>query len=172
MAEKKRETGLRNQLKKRWPLVIGIVLFLIILAACALYHQMAIAPMDCYEIGPGTDSERWRFTLEDGTVLLPEDGVLPIDGTDITVICQTDITEPVANKPLIVITANSTDCVFLSNGRIIYSPSGRYSDGGFDPIEYKKTSASGQLRLNLTESSQLTMVVQFQGNEYKIRRKR
>ena len=170
MAGEKRETGSRDQLAKHWPLAIGIVLFLIVLAACALYHQTAIAPMECYEIGPGTDSGRWRFTLADGTVLQPENGVLPIDGADITVICKTDITEPVTNKALIAVTANSADCVFLSNGRVVYSPSGRYSDGGFDATEYKKTSASGQLRLDLTQSPQLTMVVQFQGAENRLSR--
>ena len=153
-----------------WPLAVGIVLFLIVIAACALYHQAAIAPMESFEIGPDSDPTRWIFTLEDGTILLPENGVLPIEGTDTTVICQTDVTEPVTDQSLLVITANSSDCVFLQDGRIIYSPSGRYADGHFDSTGYKKASASGQLRMDLTQSARLTMAVQFQGSENRLSR--
>ena len=123
-----------------------------------------------YEIGPESDPTRWSFTLEDGTVLQPENGVLPIDGVNTTVICKTDVAEPVTDKTLIVITANSSDCVFLQNGRVIYSPSGRYADGRFDSTGYKKTSATGQLRVDLTQSAILTMAVQFQGSEKRLSR--
>ncbi|MBQ3866337.1 MAG: hypothetical protein II776_05495 [Clostridia bacterium] len=41
--------------------------------------------MESYEIGPESDPTRWSFTLEDGTVLQPENGVFPIDGVDTAV---------------------------------------------------------------------------------------
>ncbi|MBQ9545398.1 MAG: GHKL domain-containing protein [Clostridia bacterium] len=126
--------------------------------------------MESFEIGPASDPDRWQFTSEKGTVILPENGVLPLDGADNTVICKTDVKESAAEKSLLVITANSSDCVFLQNGRVIYSPSGRYAEGKFDSSEYKKTSASGQLRIDLTESSQLTMIVQFTGGENRLSR--
>ena len=170
MTDEKKRIRLHGRIVIHWPLAVGIVLFLIVIAACALYHQAAISPMESYEIGPESDPTRWSFTLEDGTVLQPENGVLPIDGADTTVICKTTVTEPVTDKTLIVITANSSDCVFLQDGRVIYSPSGRYSDGQFDSTGYKKTSATGQLRVDLTQSAQLTMAVQFQGSENRLSR--
>ena len=170
MVNKEKKAGLHRRLLNHWTLAVGIVLFLIVIAAYALYHQVAISPMASFDIGPDRDPSRWTFTLEDGTILEPENGVLPIDGINTTVICKTDVTEPVTDKTLIVITANSSDCVFLREGHVIYSPSGRYADGHFDSTGYKKTSATGQLRLDLTQSSQLTMVVQFQGSENRLSR--
>ena len=162
--------GTRGRVSAHLPLAIGIVLFLVVLAACAFYHQLSIRPMACYEIGPGSAPARWSFTLEDGTVLQPEDGVLAVEGQNTTVICKTEITESVTDKPLLVINANSSDCVFLQDGRVVYSPSGRYVEGAFDSTEYKKASASGQLRLDAADPVQLTMVVQLQGEENRLSR--
>ncbi len=170
MTDENKRIRSHGRIVNHLPLAIGIVLLLIVIAACALYHQAAISPMESYEIGPDSDPERWQFALEDGTVLVPENGVLPIDGVNTTVICKTEVTEPVTDKTLIVITANSSDCVFLQDGRVIYSPSGRYADGRFDSTAYKKTSASGQLRVDLTQSAILTMAVQFQGSESRLSR--
>ena len=170
MKDPKKKAVLRKGTSDRRTLAVGTVLFLIVIAACAVYHQVAIAPMESFEIGPASDPDRWQFTSEKGTVILPENGVLPLDGADNTVICKTDVKESAAEKSLLVITANSSDCVFLQNGRVIYSPSGRYAEGKFDSSEYKKTSASGQLRIDLTESSQLTMIVQFTGGENRLSR--
>ena len=169
MENRKIKPGTWAWIRDRWPLVIGIALFLVILAACVLYHRVAITPMESFEISPAADPARWTFTLEDGTVLQPEDGVLPVDSTDTVVICETVITEPITEKPLLVINANSSDCVFLQDGKAIYSPSGRYSEGAFDSFTYDKASASGQLRLNLPEKTgRLTMLVQFQGEDNKL----
>ena len=167
---RKNRIGSRGRSLNHLSLAIGIVLFLIVIAACALYHQVAITPMKSFEIGPANDPARWNFTLEDGTVLVPDGGVLPVGGVDTTVICKTDVTEPVTDKSLLIINANSSDCVFLRDGRVIYSPSGRYADGHFDSTGYIKASATGQLRVDLTQSAQLTMVVQFQGSENRLSR--
>ncbi len=124
--------------------------------------------MESFEIGPASDPARWIFSLEDGTVIHPEDGALPVSGSNVVVICETELTEPV-EKPLLVVNANSSDCVFLLNGRLVYSASGRYADGTFDSSEYQKAAASGQFRMSLTDSApRLTMIVQFQGDENRL----
>ena len=152
----------------RWPLIVSIVLFLAVLTVCALYHQTAITPMESFEIGPASDPARWIFSLEDGTVIHPEDGALPVSGPNAMVICETELTEPV-EKPLLVVNANSSDCVFILDGKLVYSASGRYADGTFDSSDYQKATASGQFRMSLTDSApRLTMIVQFQGDENRL----
>lgn len=150
-------------------LVIGILLFLAALIACALYIHRTTVPMDRYEIGPVSDPARWRFTLTDGSELQPEDGKLPTDGTDTVVVCETDLTEDVEDLSLIVVSSKSSDCVFFLDGQLIYSPSGRYRNGGFSEEAF--SSASGQFGLpGQAGGKHLTMIVQFKGEENRLSR--
>lgn len=152
-------------------LLIFILLFFAVLAVCILYIRRTTVPLECYEIGPASDPARWVFTLDDGTVLQPKDGALPIQSTNTVVICETVITGTVLDKPLLVVNANSSDCVFLLDGKMIYSASGRYSGGAFDSSKYEKTSASGQFGLpELGDGKRLTMIVQFSGEENRLSR--
>lgn len=160
-----------NKKHKRIPLLVSSVLFLAVLAVCALYNRMSITPLESYEIGPGADPARWRFTLTDGTVLRPEDGRLPAVSSDMVVICETDITVDPADKPVLVVSATSSDCVFLLNGEMLYSPSGRYQDGRFSAEPYGHAVSSGQFTIHLTgENDVLTMIAQFQGGENRLSR--
>ena len=173
MKDGKNKIGTHSWTASRWPLVIGIVLFLVVLTICILYHRTAITPMESYEIDPASDPARWTFTREDGTLLQPADGILPVDGPNAVVICETVLTEPtdITDKPLLVVNANSSDCAFLLDGRLVYAASGRYADGAFDSSDYQKATASGQFRMTLTDSAlQLTMIVQFQGEENRLSR--
>ncbi len=173
MKDGKTERGTQSRTASRWPLVTGVVMFLVVLTICALYHRTAVTPMESYEIGPASDPARWTFTRENGTPLQPADGILPVDGPNAVVICETVLAEPtdITDKPLLVVNANSSDCAFLLNGRLVYAASGRYADGAFDSADYQKAAASGQFRMSLTDSApQLTMIVQFQGEENRLSR--
>lgn len=165
----KKKSRARGWTRERWPLVIGIVFFLAVLAVCALYHRTAITPLPIHEIGPGSDPTRWTFSLEDGTAVWPEDGILPVDGPNAVVICETEVTGDVRELPLIVVTSKSSDCVFFLEGQLLYAPSGRYRNGGFSEDAF--TTASGQFGLPaLGNGKRLTMIVQFQDEENRLSR--
>lgn len=171
MEDMKKKPGPQAWIRERGPLWVGIVLLMAVLAVCVFYLQLTTKPMESFEIGPGNDPERWTYTLEDGTILQPVNGTFPISGTDMVVICETIITENVTDKPLLVVNANSSDCVFLLDGQLVYAASGRYSDGAFNSSPYVKASGSGQFRMSLTDSTpRLTMIVQFQGEENRMSR--
>ena len=155
----------------RIPFIFGIILFLAIVVICVLYIRLTVTPMEKYDLSPGSVPERWRFSLEDGTVLTPENGRLPLDGDNTVVICEVEITEEVSETPLLVINAVNSDCVFLMHGQIVYSPSGRYADGQFSDTAYDRSGASGQFVLHSSEETiHLTMIVQFQGEENRLSR--
>ncbi len=161
---------IRNvRIRENGKLLISAILFIAVITACILYIHRTTVPLDCYEIGPAGDTGRWRFTLTDGTLLQPQDGRLPIDGTDTLVVCETEIASDTREMPLIVVASKSSDCVFFLDGQLLYSPSGRYRDGGFSADAF--STASGQFGLPaLGDGSHLTMVVQFQGNENRLSR--
>ena len=151
-------------------LLAAVLLFLAVLAVCVLYIRRSTLPLERFEIGPASDPGRWQFTLTDGTLLSPEDGILPVEGSDTVVICETvltGITE--SDVPLMVVASKSSDCVFFLDGQMIYSPTGRYQDGAFSDAEF--TTASGQFGLpGLDEGQRLTMIVQLQGEENRLSR--
>ena len=156
-------------MKKNLPLLVGIFLFLAVLAVCITYIRLAATPMVCYEIGPSSAPGRWRFTLEDGTVLEPREGKLPLEGTNNVVVCETDIMENDEDLPLIVVASKSSDCVFFLDGQMIYSPSGRYQNGTFSDAAF--STASGQFGLpGRGAGKKFTMIVQFQGAENRLSR--
>ena len=157
--------------KQTWKLIIGVLLFLAVFTVCLLYIHQTTVPLSRYEISPAADPARWTFTLENGTVIQPENGSFPFTGTDTVVICETVITGTVLDKPLLVIIATSSDCVFFLDGKMIYSPSGRYTGGAYDSSKYEKSSASGQFVLpELGDGKRLTMIVQFSGEENRLTR--
>lgn len=155
--------------KKRLKLFCAALVCLAVLAVFVIYIRMAVTPMGSLSIGPAADPERWKFMLSDGTVISPQDGRLPVKGENALVICETALLEDEVENPLIVVVSVSSDCAFLLNDRLIYSPSGRYLDGGFSS-DIKFFGASGQFGLRISEDSRLTMVVQFQGSENRLSR--
>ena len=155
--------------KKRLKLFCAALVCLAVLAVFVIYIRMAVTPMGSLSIGPAADPERWKFMLSDGTVISPQDGRLPVKGENALVICETALLEDEVENPLIVVVSVSSDCAFLLNDRLIYSPSGRYLDGGFSS-DIKFSGASGQFGLRISEDSRLTMVVQFQGSENRLSR--
>ena len=155
--------------KKRLKLFCAALVCLAVLAVFAVYIRMAVTPMGSYSIGPAADPGRWTFRLSDGTVISPQDGKLPVKGENALVICETAVAANEVENPLIVVVSVSSDCAFLLNDQLIYSPSGRYSDGGFSS-DIKFSGASGQFGLRISEDSKLTMVVQFQGSENRLSR--
>ena len=165
MSNRKKE----NWIRRNGKLLAGVLLFITVITVCVLYIHRTTVPLDCYEIGPAVDTDRWRFTLTDGTLLQPQDGRLPIDGTDAVVVCETEISSDDRDLPLIVVASKSSDCVFFLDGQLLYSPSGRYRDGGFSVDAF--STASGQFGLPaLGDGGRLTMVVQFQGDENRLSR--
>ncbi len=114
----------QTESRERRTLFISILLFAAFLALCFAYIRQTTAPLAYSEIGPASDPARWQFFLEDGTVLLPEDGKLPLNGADSVVICETVLSED-DDRPLIVVASKSSDCVFFLEGELLYSPSGR-----------------------------------------------
>ncbi len=167
----KREKGhtLFQRIYEQRKLLIYILLFLVFFTVCILYIHRTTVPLDRNEIGPASDPDRWQFTLTDGTELQPQDGRLPIEGTDTVVVCETEISGDVRDLPLIVVTSKSSDCVFYLDDQLIYAPSGRYRDGGFSDAPF--STASGQFGLpGLGESRRLTMIVQFRGEENRLSR--
>ena len=151
-------------------LLISLLLFLAVLTVCVFYIHRTTVPLGRDEIGPARDPERWSFTLTDGTALRPLDGRLPLDGENTVVICETVLAEASGNDlPLMVVASKSSDCVFFLDGKMIYSPTGRYQDGTFSNTEF--TTASGQFGLpGSIEGKRLTMIVQFQGAENRLSR--
>lgn len=167
----KREKGhtLFQRIYEQRKLLIYILLFLVFFTVCILYIHRTTVPLDRNEIGPASDPDRWQFTLTDGTELQPQDGRLPIEGTDTVVVCETKISGDVRDLPLIVVTSKSSDCVFYLDDQLIYAPSRRYRDGGFSDAPF--STASGQFGLpGLGESRRLTMIVQFRGEENRLSR--
>ncbi len=165
MSNRKKE----NWIRRNGKLLAGALLLIAVTTVCILYIHRTTVPLDCYEIGPAGDTDRWRFTLTDGTPLQPQDGRLPIDGTDAVVVCETEISSDIRDLPLIVVTSKSSDCVFYLDGQLLYSPSGRYRDGGFSADAF--STASGQFGLPvLGDGRRLTMIVQFQGSENRLSR--
>ena len=170
MENKQKRNKLLAGIKAHIPFILGILLFLAILFVCVLYIRLSVTPMEKYDLSPGSVPDRWRFSLEDGIILTPEDGRLPLNGENTVVICETEITGNVSDDTLLVVNAVSSDCVFFLNGQVVYSPSGRYADGQFFSA-YNRSSASGQFVLHLPEETAcLTMIVQFQGNENRLSR--
>ena len=154
---------------KKIRLIFGIVILLAVIAVCVFYHRISTDSMESFQIGPRDDPGRWTYYLTDGTEIFPEDGILPVVDSDGTVICETQITEKIYERPFITVVSNSSDCVFLLDGTLVYSPSGRYEDGVFSSSEYIKGSASGKFELHMTEDSgHLTMIVQMQGEENRL----
>ncbi len=163
-----RKTG-KIRIRENGKLLISAILFIAVIIACILYIHRTTVPLNRYEIGPAGDTDRWRFSLTDGTPLQPQDGRLPIDGTDTVVVCETEISSDVREMPLIVVTSKSADCVFFLDGQLLYSPSGRYRDGDFSADAF--STASGQFGLPvLGDGRHLTMIVQLQGNENRLSR--
>ena len=159
--------GIRNRI----PFIIGILLFLVVLIICVMYIRLTVTPMERYDLSPGSAPECWRFSLEDGTVLTPENSRLPLEGENAAVICETEITEDVSEAPLVVVNAVSSDCVFFLDERLVYSPSGRFVDGKFSSTAYDRSGASGQFVLHSPkETFHLTMIVQFQEKENRLSR--
>ena len=171
MESKRKQSSLIVGTKAHLPFILGILLFLAVLIVCVLYIRWSVTPMAKYDMGPSSAPERWRFSLEDGAILTPEDGRLPLDGENTVVICETEIMEDVSDNPLLVVNAVSSDCVFFLDGQMVYSPSGRYADGQFSSSTYDRSGASGQFVLHLPEeTARLAMIVQFQGNESRLSR--
>ena len=157
------------RIRENGKLLVSAILFIAVVTACVLYIHRTTVPLARYEIGPAGDTDRWRFTLTDGTPLQPQDGRLPIEGTDAVVVCETELSSDVRELPLIVVTSKSSDCVFFLDGQLLYSPSGRYRDGGFSVDAF--STASGQFGLPvLGDGRRLTMIVQFQGSENRLSR--
>ena len=147
-------------------IILSIVIFFILLALCSVYIRLTFTSMPGYDLSPSNDPDRWSFTLEDGTILQPRDGELPLTGTDNVVICQTKLTEDVSLSPYFVVSANSTDCVIYINDSLVYAPSGRFSEGKYSDTGDIKVSASGQFIANITgDNDTLTMLVQFFGED-------
>ena len=162
--------ALFHRIYEQRKLLIYIFLFLSAFIICILYIHRTTVPLSCYEISPAIDPERWQFTLTDGTVLEPEEGILPVEGENTVVICETTLTEALENElPLMVVASKSSDCVFLLDGQMIYSPTGRYQGGEFSDDEF--STASGQFGLpGAHEGQRLTMIVQLQGGENRLSR--
>ena len=159
--------GIRNRI----PFIIGILLFLVVLIICVMYIRLTVTPMERYDLSPGSAPECWCFSLEDGTVLTPENSRLPLEGENAAVICETEIKEDVSEAPLVVVNAVSSDCVFFLDERLVYSPSGRFVDGKFSSTAYDRSGASGQFVLHSPkETFRLTMIVQFQEKENRLSR--
>ncbi len=155
----------------RWRMIIFLLMFLMIITFCALYFRLAVKPLDSCDISPEKLPERWRFTLSDGKLLLPEDGKFPLASTDSLVICEMNITDDVLSDALLVVSSTSSDCVFFLNGELFYSPSGRYADGRFSDEPYVRNSASGQAEMHLNGKGDiLTVIVQYQGEENRVSR--
>lgn len=158
-------------IKSRIPFFVGILLFLVVLMICVSYIRLTVTPMEKTDLSPSSMPERWRISLEDGTVLTPEDGRLPLMGENTVVKCETEITEEVSEAPLVVVNAVSSDCVFFLEDKLVYSPSGRFVDGQFSSAAYARSGASGQFVLHSQEEVlHLTMIVQFQGGENRLSR--
>ncbi len=170
MAKREKGHTLFQRVYEQRKLLICILLFFVLFTVCILYIHRTTVPLDSHEIGPANASERWSFTLTDGTELRPQDGRLPIEGEDTVVICEASLTEVSGRDvPLMVVASKSSDCVFFLDGQMIYSPTGRYQDGVFSDAEF--TTASGQFCLpGAHEGQRLTMIVQLQGEENRLSR--
>lgn len=156
--------------RKHVRIILSIVIFFIVLALCSVYFRLTYTPLPGYDLSPSSDLARWSFMLEDGTILQPENGELPLTGTDTVVLCQTQLTEDLTDSPYFVVFANSADCVIYINDCLVYAPSGRFSEGAYSDTEYKPASASGQFIANITgENDTLTMRVQFCGEDNLVR---
>ena len=155
---------------KNWQIALLAILFVGIFVLCILYFRLSSTPIAGYNISPSNDLSRWHFSLEDGTVLEPADGRLPLTEKDAVVICQTRLTEELSSHPFFVVTASYTDCVIYLNGSLVYSPSGRFDGDQFAVSGYMASAASGQFVAKLAEDSNLlTMRVQFQGEDQLIK---
>ena len=151
------------------PFLFSAALFLAVLVLCVFYLRMTVAPMAKYDLSPGSVPERWRFFQTDGKALTPENGRLPLAEENSTVVCETELPDEGADAVLIVVNAVRSDCVFLSDGQLVYSPSGRYAGGQFSSEPYERSGASGQFALHPRgENGRLTMIVQFQGEENRL----
>lgn len=162
---------LLDGVKTRIPYALGVIVFFSVSVFCIFYIRLTVSPLPKYDISPAASPERWRFSLEDGTLLTPENGSLPLTGENTAVICETDITEDVSEAPMMVVNAVSSDCVFFLDGQLLYSPSGRYGNGRFSSAAYDRSDASGQFVLHPSgKDARLTMIVQLQGNEKRLSR--
>ena len=167
MASKQKKGLLSENAGGKRRIILYAVLFLVVLALCVLYIRLTSTPMSSFNISPASNPARWHFSLEDGTVITPINGELPLAGTDAVVLCETRLTEFLSNHPCFVVTANHTDCVIYINDSLVYAPSGRFVDGRFSAVKYEASSASGQFiaKKTLEENPVLTMRVQFQGED-------
>ena len=166
MASEQRKVLLPERAGGRWRIFLYAVLFLAALALCVLYIRLTSTPMSSFNLSPSSDPARWRFSLEDGTVITPVNGELPLAGTDAVVLCQTQLTEFLSNHPCFVVTANYADCAIYINDSMVYAPSGRFIDGRFSAVQYDAGAASGQFVAKLIgDGNTLTMRVQFQGED-------
>ena len=162
---------LLDGIKSRIPFALGVALFLAVFVIYIFYIRLTVSPMTKYDLSPAAAPTRWRFSLEDGTPLTPTEGSLPLTDENAVVICETEIAEDVADSPLLVVNAVSSDCVFFLDGQAVYSPSGRYENGRFSSAAYMRSGASGQFVLHPKEEpAHLVMIVQFQGNEKRLSR--
>ena len=155
---------------KLWRFLFDAVLFFMALALCVYYVRLTNMPMASYDLSPASSLARWSFALEDGTALQPEDGEFPAYGTDMVVVCRTQLGEDLIGQPLFVVNAVRSDCVCLLNDTLVYSPSGRFADGRFSPAEYAPSSASGQFVAHPAEDGDtLTLLVQLQGEDRSVK---
>lgn len=170
MEHKEKLASAATDPRKIWRFLFDLVLFLSLLALCVHYIRLTATPMSSYDLSPASDLLRWSFSLEDGTVLQPEDGEFPANGTDMVVVCQTPLTEEMTDQPLFVVNAVRVDCVCLLNDMLVYSPSGRFVDGCFSEAEYTPSAASGQFVAHpVGEDDTLTIIVQFQGEDRSVK---
>lgn len=171
MGNKQKRNDLIGTIQARLPFLLSVVLFAAVFSLCIYYFRLTVTPMTKFDLSPGSAPERWRFSSADGGVLTPEDGRLPLEEENAVVVCEAEITAETSDASLLVVNAVSSDCVFLLNGQLVYSPSGRYLDGQFSPAAYARSGASGQFVLHpLAENDRLTMIVQFQGTENRLSR--
>ena len=152
-------------MKKWMRFGIALVLSLAAAAACLVWVRLAQTPLPGVDLTPSLCQEQWRFSLGDGTPLLPgPDGGLDAAAGE-TVYCVTVLPELYERAPLEIGTGQA-EIALLLDGVLVSDPSGRFTPGeGFSLPLPDRDSSSGRFDLNRASGRELTLAVQFLGEQ-------
>lgn len=144
------------------------LLSLFVAAACLSWVRLAQTPLPGITLTPAACLDQWSFSLGDGAPVSPgPNGELNIPSGE-TIYCTTLLPELYTQAPLEIGTGKA-EIALLLDGTLVADPSGRFDEGkGFSQPPPESAASGGRFDLNAASDRELTLAVQFLGENANI----
>ena len=123
---------------KKW-FILALALMLLAAWGIFSYLGMAQKPIESINITPAVNADKWRFTLADGTEVLPdENGAFALPEENAELFCTVSLEEyadRLTTSALLGLTARYCETTVFADGRLVADPkasggSGLFTIGG------------------------------------------